>query len=1140
MAESAGTLETIALELGNALKPLKDLMGVDIFVRLGLQLPPSLAGNNQIMQGLTKAGNLAKKLEPDITALQTAIDDENTSNIISSATNLISDVVQLVTTLKELGDAVHGAANALSGAEKTALQALASELPVRILEYMTVGYLDDKSPTLTNTLALLGLIDKEFKPSSGVETSPAPAEIVPRRIYLSNIVKLFSDPLDYLEDRFEWGKAGFNDEELLRRVQSLLFSLGIPADLYQAGSGPWTLEAYYFNIKTDTSTTPPGLEFELSLPGATTYENEIDFSDLWKGTVDIEAAFQAGLKGNLTPPFDISLKPPTGNVQLEILLGLMAKHSDGSPVILIGATGGTRLQAKSLAGKIGAKANFGTSGGSVVPSVGFEVEDGKLIIDFSQGDGFINQILSEVSFEAGFELQAQWDPKTGLRFEGSGGLEIQVPVHIDLVLIEIKGLYFSVYFSTETPIKIGLATNFKSNLGPLVAVIDEIGTNIPIKFPSDGKGNLGIADIDFKFRPPKGVGLSLDVGVIKGGGYLFLDFEKGEYAGALEFTFSEVVSLKAIGIITTKMPDGSDGFSMLIIITAEFGTGIQLGFGFTLLGVGGLMGLNRTMKLEKIAQGVRDGGINSIMFPQDVVANAQKIISDLKTYFPVEEGKFLIGPMAKIGWGTPTLISISLGIIIEIPGNIAILGVIKIALPDEEAALLILQVNFIGAIEFDKERLWFFASMFGSRVLFITIDGEMGLLIAWGGSAEFVSSIGGFHPVFNPPPLPFPNPVRISFNILNESWGKVRVMGYFAVTSNTVQFGARVEIYFGFSALSVNGHIAFDALFQFSPFYFIIAISASFSVKVFGAGLFSVRVKMSLEGPTPWRVKGTGSISILFFDIDVDFDKTWGDKKNTTLPPIQVMPLVKAEYGKLENWQAALPASNNLLVTLSPLDETEDLVLHPVGTLKISQRAIPLDITLDKVGAQKPSDADKFSLEAEGSTLDKVKDLNENFPLAQFQEMENNKKLSRPSFEKEHSGIEMSVKDKSTVIGKAVKRVVRYETFIIDKGSSFLLTKLFGFFNALFQHFFLNNAASKSELSYKVKKQFVPNNEVITVKTGGYSVAFTADNKPFSGEAASFDSEALAQEFVKGKLAEDPNLADEIHVIPANEINTAA
>ena len=86
------------------------------------------------------------------------------------------------------------------------------------------------------------------------------------------------------------------------------------------------------------------------------------------------------------------------------------------------------------------------------------------------------------------------------------------------------------------------------------------------------------------------------------------------------------------------MPDGSQGFSLLIIITAEFGPGIQLGFGFTLIGVGGLLGLNRTMRLEPLVEGVRTGAINSIMFPRDVVANAPRIISDLRTFFPPQRG----------------------------------------------------------------------------------------------------------------------------------------------------------------------------------------------------------------------------------------------------------------------------------------------------------------------------------------------------------------------------------------------------------------------------------------------------------------------------------------------------------------------
>ena len=47
--------------------------------------------------------------------------------------------------------------------------------------------------------------------------------------------------------------------------------------------------------------------------------------------------------------------------------------------------------------------------------------------------------------------------------------------------------------------------------------------------------------------------------------------------------------------------------------------------------------------------------------------------------------RFLIGPMAKLGWGTPTLISLELGIILEIPSPVlTILGVLRMDVPAAE------------------------------------------------------------------------------------------------------------------------------------------------------------------------------------------------------------------------------------------------------------------------------------------------------------------------------------------------------------------------------------------------------------------------------------------------------------------------
>ena len=123
---------------------------------------------------------------------------------------------------------------------------------------------------------------------------------------------------------------------------------------------------------------------------------------------------------------------------------------------------------------------------------------------------------------------------------------------------------------------------------------------------------------------------------------------------------------------------------------------------------------------------------------------------------------------------------------------------------------------------------------------------------------NFVLSVGGFHPQFTPPPLPFPSPNRLALSLINESYARVRVETYFAVTTNTVQFGARAEAFFGFDALSVEGYFGFDALLRFSPFYFIVEISTGFSVKVFGIGVWGVHLRGSLEGPTPWHITRLG------------------------------------------------------------------------------------------------------------------------------------------------------------------------------------------------------------------------------------------------------------------------------------------
>jgi hypothetical protein len=1141
----AGTIERIGLELGSALEPLKELLGPEFFNRLGVTLPFSLTANNDIVNKFTAAGNVAKNFQGQIDALNAAITAQDTTQIISASVELVGNIAQFVARMVEVGTAINNAAASLPAVDKAAVQQLAADISTRTLEYVVVGYLKNKLPGLTSILNLLAILDIEHVPADSLDVSQVPVTPIPRRFHIERIPELLKDPVKYLNEIYKWGDAvlPFEGKPLLNKILQLVESIGIPAVIYDEPGSPPTLESYFFSLSAVPS--PPSLNFTFSLPGSIDFERTINFSDVWKGRSKAVAAFNAGIEVIARPPFSIEVKPPTGDVQLTALLSLIGEKPGTESIDILSFAGGSRLQVKKIESSVGVRADFGTSGGKVVPMISADLTGGKLLIDFSQGDGFIQKILSNIRLDADFSVGADWDPEKGLRFRGDAGVEILMPLHIDLSVIIVDGLYFKIGMSDQVPLQIGLATKFTASLGPLKAVVEKIGLNVNITFPPEGNGNVGMANVAFGFKPPNGVGLSLDTGVVKGGGYLYFDFDKEEYAGVLELGIAKIVTVKAIALITTKMPDGSKGFSMLIIITAEFGTGIQLGFGFTLLGVGGLLGVNRTMLPESIAQGIRTGGLNSVMFPVNPVANAPKIISDLRTWFPPYEGRFLIGPMAKIGWGTPSLISISFGLIIEIPGNIAIIGVMRMALPTEEAATVVLNVGFIGALEFDKKRLWFFASIYDSRILFLTLEGDMGLLMDYGDSPSFILSVGGFHPLFTPPPLPFPDPRRIRIDILRNALQRISVECYFAVTSNTVQFGARADLYIGLAVVEVTGYFTFDALFQFSPFKFIIQLSFSVSLKVFGAGLFSIHLQLMLEGPTPWHAAGTGTLSIdlWLFEIEVSasFDITWGDSQNVIDPPIKVLLLLAEEFKKVENWLAKVLDSNNLLVSLRKVDDgsSPNLVLHPLGTLVISQRAVPLGLGITKVGSRKIEDGQRFNLEVTTTELqDTGNRPQEKFAVAQYQELSKDEKLTRPSFQDYEGGVALSVAGRQLGSSKAVRRVVRYETIIIDSNYKRFVIKFFAPIGTLFLHFLKGAAVSKSKLSKAYKKSLVPRGPDERVKVGSadYVVAGLANNKLVNDQAV-FTSEGMARDYMNSYIKNNPGLEGEVHVIPKYEAN---
>ena len=294
---------------------------------------------------------------------------------------------------------------------------------------------------------------------------------------------------------------------------------------------------------------------------------------------------------------------------------------------------------------------------------------------------------------------------------------------------------------------------------------------------------------------------------------------------------------------------------------------------------------------------------------------------------------------------------------------------------------------------------------------------------------------------------------------------------------------------------------------------------------------------------------GRGSISILFFSISVPFSHTWGASADTTLTPIEVFPLLEQELGALTNWRAELPKGSNISVALRQLgaQDSDRLVLHPVGTLKISQRRIPLNLELDKVGNQRPADADLFSLTATVGGGGSTNVLQEPFATGQFVDLGDADRLSSPGFSPEDSGLEIAAAGEQGKTSEAVKRVIRYETIIIDNNFKRFVRPFFGYLRAgfavlygfLFGHFLAGSAVKQSVLSRHYQTRLRPFDEVITVQPNEYSVAFSETNQSIDS-SLSFSSQAKAVQYMNRRVAEDPALGARVHVIPNTELDLAA
>ncbi|MCB9234917.1 MAG: hypothetical protein H6581_24900 [Bacteroidia bacterium] len=1156
MAEN-NTLATLARELGSAFQPLGQAISSlpnfeNFMARLGW--------NVSVIPAPISA--LAGAVNTLVTRLTTIVNGGFSENDVLALMNAVKDLVAAIKAIESAGAGLFPVALIADG--------FLAKFPRQLIDYLLVEYLTLQHGQVGYILGALGIIRIKY-----VEPVGNRLGYFDKKFAFEDLPKILDDPLITIKNAYNWGQDDFDAQGIMRHVDDLLVVMGAHVWIERPGDDEITalsdgapsvpvtsrraLKASFFDLHNNLGHLQAGIGlFAVPKVGARkpgfsllpfaegAFQQRVQILETLFFLFKAEFEIQGGIGLLLRP--DEGLKIITGfndpasatSASGNLKMRLENKKPNGTPIIVIGTADGSRLEYQSLSLEGGVYVDSTSDPDLYVET---ELEGGKLVVK-PGNDGFLSKILPADGIGANFDLALGWSNQRGVYFRGSGGLELNIPTHVDLGPVQFQSITVGLGF--ESGLQLTAGASVAAQLGPLAATVQNMGIKADLTFPGSG-GNMGPVNLDLDFKPPSGVGLSVDGGGFKGGGFLEFDPANGRYTGLMELEFQNTIAIKAIGLLTTKMPDGSDGFSLLIIISAEF-TPIQLGFGFSLNGVGGLLGLNRTMVVDKLREGVRTGSLNSVLFPTNIIANANRIISDLRAIFPPREGQFIFGAMAKIGWGVPTLLTVEMGLILEVPESFkfVILGVVRAILPDENAPILKIQVNFLGAFEADKKLISFDASLFDSRLLSMTLSGDMALRIAYGDNPNFLITVGGFHPVYNPPPLNLPELRRLTINLLGGNNPKLTLETYFAITSNTVQFGARIDLLVKVWKFKVVGWLAFDALFQFSPFWFIVSISAGVKVMAGSSTLFSITLKLSLEGPTPWKANGTASFRILFVKVKVKFNKTWGEEKDTRLPDKSVLAELRPALADQRNWQAQLPSRSKLQVTLRELPPSESgVIAHPAGTLTVSQKVVPLSMHIDKFGAFKPSDGNKFEIGqvlSKESPADPGEDLNdtpvrEEFAPAQFQDLKETEKLSAKSFENLPAGVKISTGTEEVRSHKMVLREVEYETIIIDK--NFLRVKMRSLLQMaakLFGLLWRGGAVAQTAISHAKTKDPVLAESKVKVAQEGFAVVGMKDLKAFDPTSL-LPSQAEANAYLNELVAQDPSLAKELQVVPHFEMN---
>ncbi len=552
------TLNVIATEVGKAIAPIQtyftSLEDFTIFMK-------------QLGWDLSVIPTPISSLMSDVNAMIAQL------NTVIGGEAELQDYEQLINTVSALTQDIRNLVNSSFDPILT-LEQFAQTFPKQLLDHILIVYLNDNQYMISGFLELLGIIT--YTPKAPTTNRPA---YILKEIRWQRIANLFSDPQHFFQDVYGWGTMNFDSGALFRNLTKVFGSFGFYPTL-QLGSqqlmhdlvpspsilkkNQYVLNFSLFSLVQNNvslegnfqllylpaiGASLPGLGLMPVVKGGFQKDLEIAKNLLLSISANLDIAGGIVLVKRPQEPFTVktgfgqgSMSTITGNFDVALI------NKAKEPTLIFGSSDGSRLEYASLSTGLSLEVNSQAKN-----EIKFEIQlkGLKLVIDKGQSDSFINKMLPEGGITVECDLVLGYSNLRGFYFQGSGGLEFKLPIHFKLGPVEIDNVLLSLKYANN--LQITTTADFNFNLGAVAAYVKNIGMRGTLSIGNGG--NIGGADFKLGFKPPTGIGLSIDASAVKGGGFLNYDEDTWTYTGGLELAFSKI-SFSAIGILSTKLPGG--------------------------------------------------------------------------------------------------------------------------------------------------------------------------------------------------------------------------------------------------------------------------------------------------------------------------------------------------------------------------------------------------------------------------------------------------------------------------------------------------------------------------------------------------------------------------------------------------------